>query len=158
VHGRIVIAATSLAPDVTSIVHMAAPMQARASVLLRAIQITRHKQPGIKPLYMLRLQEIMVLPPAKSPAKGTKGLSLRIKVNHFLVTCTAKDAMQYNLEFEPIRRAPTEDAAAPSSLPKRPQKDPPKDVLRLRIIFADIDVVASAHSPFISPYVCCPLC
>jgi len=76
------------------------------------------------------VQEIMLLPPATSLGKGSKGRALKVKTNHFPVKCSATDAMQYNLDFQAVGKTPPQSAAAGPRLPERAQKDPPKDVLR----------------------------
>lgn len=68
-------------------------------------------------------------PPVPRPGLGRAGRRIRIKVNHFLVTCSAKGAVHYAIDCEPIRRPPPE-GATPFPARDRPAKAPPRETLR----------------------------
>ena len=68
-------------------------------------------------------------PPVARPGVGRAGKKIRVRVNHFLVKCTATGAVHYDVDIEPIRRPPPE-GATPFPPRDRPTKAPPRETLR----------------------------
>ena len=63
------------------------------------------------------------------PGLGKAGRRIKVKVNHFLVTCTAKSAVHYDILCEPIKR-PLPEGAVIYPKKDRPDKPPPRETLR----------------------------